>query len=87
VRRPVSARRGIEGRARSSVAVALRTIRDYGFAAWVYVAVVAAFRPEQLAEPVAQLPSWPRLDTVGALCFALSAAAGFNLSLLGRSAR
>jgi hypothetical protein len=69
------------------VATALRTIRDYGFAAWVYVAVVAAFRPQHLPEPVAQLPSWPRLDLVGAICFALSAIAAFALSLLSRSDR
>ncbi|MFJ3640255.1 hypothetical protein ACIPRD_10935 [Streptomyces sp. NPDC090108] len=50
----------------------------YGLLGWLYVAVVAAFRPDVLAGPVSALVP-VRRDTWGAVCFAVSAGAALVL--------
>jgi hypothetical protein len=58
----------------------LRTVRLYGFASWVYLALVAAFRPHRLTLQIVHLL---RSDTFGALCFVGSAIASLLLSRFG----
>jgi hypothetical protein len=47
-------------------------IAIYGFAAWVYVALVALFAPETLSWQLTHLATWPRTDTFGEVSFAVS---------------
>ena len=44
----------------------------YGFAGWLYVAVVSLVTPQALPLRLTHLASWPRTDTFGAFCFAMS---------------
>jgi hypothetical protein len=48
------------------------TVFVFGFAGWIYIAGNAVFHPETLPLPLTHLLSWPREDTFGAACFALS---------------
>ena len=48
------------------------TLAIYGFAAWVYVAVVAIALPKTLPWQLTHLASWPRTDTFGELSFVVS---------------
>jgi hypothetical protein len=69
-------------RGRRTVTAALETVALYGLLVWVYVALVAAFRPNDLAESIAGwLPL--RRDTAGTLCFAASAVAYATLEVRG----
>jgi hypothetical protein len=52
-------------------AVAL-AVAVYGFAAWVYVAIVAIVLPDTLPLQLTHLASWPRTDTFGETSFAVS---------------
>ncbi|WP_330455743.1 hypothetical protein OIB37_01995 [Streptomyces sp. NBC_00820] len=54
------------------------TAMVYGLLGWLYVAVVAAIRPDDLAGPVSALVP-VRRDTCGAVCFAVSATAALAL--------
>lgn len=47
-------------------------IAIYGFAAWVYVAVVAIALPNTLSWRLTHLASWPRTDTFGEISFVVS---------------
>jgi hypothetical protein len=48
----------------------LQTLCIYLFAGWVYVAVIATFRPDSLAAPLWHHLSWLHRDTFGAVAFA-----------------
>jgi len=48
------------------------TLFVYGFAGWIYIALNAVFHQETLHLPLTHLLSWPREDTFGAACFAIS---------------
>lgn len=48
------------------------TVFVFGFSGWVYIAQNAVHHPETLALPLTHLASFPREDTFGAVCFALS---------------
>jgi hypothetical protein len=50
----------------------LGVVAVYSFAAWAYVALCALVHPETLALPLTHLIAWPREDTFGVMCFALS---------------
>jgi hypothetical protein len=52
-------------------AVAL-AVSLYGFAAWVYVAIVAIVLPHTLSWQLTHLATWPRTDTFGEISFAAS---------------
>ena len=58
----------------------------YGFAGWLYVAVVSLIIPQALPMRLTHLANWPRTDTFGAFCFAISFVA-FIAYLLTRSQR
>jgi hypothetical protein len=56
------------------VRAAIEAVMVYGLLGWVYVAVYAAARPDDLSQPIAALVPLRR-DTFGALAFAASAVA------------
>ena len=53
----------------NAVALALTV---YGFAGWLYVAVESLVIPQALSMRLTHLASWPRTDTFGEFCFAMS---------------
>jgi hypothetical protein len=55
----------------------------YGFAAWVYVAVVALVEPNTLSVQLTHLASWPRTDTFGETSFVASFVAFLVYKLTG----
>lgn len=61
----------------------LRTVALYAFAGWVYIALNAVVHPETLRLPLTHFVDWPREDTFGAACFAVS----FATTLLARILR
>jgi hypothetical protein len=68
---------------RSLVVASCRAIALYGFAAWVYVALVALIQPDTLGLQLTHLTKWPRTDTFGEISFVVSFIA-FWLSLVLR---
>lgn len=58
------------------------TLAIYGFAGWFYIAENAVFHPVTLNLPLTHLLSWPREDTFGAICFAISFIALFTYLLI-----
>ena len=64
---------------------AARTVAIYGFAAWVYIALVALVHPRTLVLQLTHLTSWPHEDSFGEVSFALSFACFFLHSLFCRS--
>lgn len=68
---------------RRKVLLALtRTLALYGFAAWVYVALIALVHPNTLSLPLTHFVGWPREDTFGAFSFVVSSVSFFCYSLL-----
>lgn len=59
-------------------------IAVYGFAAWVYVALVALILPRTLPLQLTHLSSWPRTDTFGEICFVVSFVAFITYMLTRR---
>jgi len=53
------------------------TVFVFGFAGWVYIAQNASHHPETLPLPLTHFASFPREDTFGAVCFAVSFVALF----------
>jgi hypothetical protein len=58
------------------------TLSVFGFSGWVYIAANAVFHPESLVWPLTHLASWPREDTFGIVCFAVSFVSFFVWNLL-----
>jgi hypothetical protein len=56
----------------------------YGFAAWVYVALVALILPRTLPLQLTHLASWPRTDTFGEISFIVSFVAFITYMLTRR---
>lgn len=48
------------------------TVFVFGFAGWIYIAQNAVYHPETLALPLTHFVPFPREDTFGVICFALS---------------
>lgn len=48
------------------------TIFVFGFGGWFYIAENAVFHPVTLSLPLTHLLPFPREDTFGAICFAVS---------------
>jgi hypothetical protein len=61
--------KGLSGGHRLLTAI-LQTLCVYLFAGWVYVAIIAIFRPESLGAPLWHDVLWLRRDTFGAVAFA-----------------
>lgn len=58
------------------------TVFVFGFAGWLYIASNATNHPETLALPLTHLAAFPREDTFGVICFALSFIALFTYMCL-----
>jgi hypothetical protein len=62
------------------------TLAVYGFAGWVYIAIVALVEPDTLPLRLTHFASYPREDTFGEVCFVISLVSFFAYNLL-RSSR
>jgi hypothetical protein len=54
------------------------TVFIFGFGGWFYIAENAVFHPQTLPLPLTHLLPFPREDTFGAICFAVSIVACFT---------
>jgi len=61
---------------------ASRTLGLYGFAAWVYIALVALVHPQTLGLQLTHFARFPHEDTFGEISFAVSVVSFFIYSLL-----
>src|ERR1700760_3316189 len=59
-----------------------RTLALYGFAGWVYIALVALVHPATLVLQLTHFTKLPHEDTFGEICFVVSAVSFFIYSLL-----
>lgn len=48
------------------------TVFVFGFAGWAYIAQNAIYHPVTLAMPLTHFATFPREDTFGMICFAVS---------------
>jgi hypothetical protein len=61
---------------------ASRTLALYGFAGWVYIALVRLVQPQTLGLQLTHFAKFPHEDTFGEISFAVSAVSFFIYSLL-----
>ena len=59
-----------------------RTLALYGFAGWVYIALVALVHPATLPLQLTHFMKLPHEDTFGELCFVVSAVSFFTYNML-----
>jgi hypothetical protein len=64
---------------------ASRTLALYGFAGWVYIAVVALVHPATLGLQLTHFTKFPHEDTFGEACFVVSVISFFVYSMLRSS--
>jgi hypothetical protein len=55
----------------------LLTLWVYGLLGWLYIALNAVVHPESLSWPLTHFLPFPREDTFGTVCFAVSAISFF----------
>ncbi len=67
--------------------VASRTLALYGFAGWVYIALVALVHPHTLGLQLTHFTKLPHEDTFGETCFAVSLISFFIYNMLRRAER
>ena len=65
---------------------ASRTLALYGFAGWVYIALVALVHPRTLGLQLTHFASFPHEDTFGETCFVVSLVSFFVLQPAARGA-
>lgn len=58
------------------------TLFVFGFAGWAYIAMNAVFHPQSLSWPLTHLAPYPREDTFGIVCFAVSMVSFFLWNLI-----
>lgn len=61
---------------------ASRTLALYGFAGWIYIVIVALVEPNTLGLQLTHFAKFPREDTFGEICFAVSIVSFFVYSML-----
>ena len=66
--------------------VATRTLALYGFAGWVYIAIVAMVEPDTLGLRLTHFAQWPHEDTFGEACFVISLISFFAYNRLSGTA-
>ncbi len=66
--------------------VASKTLAVYGFAGWVYIALVALVHPATLGLQLTHFARFPHEDTFGEISFAVSLVSFFVYNLLRASA-
>jgi hypothetical protein len=59
----------------------------FGLLGWIYIAFNAATHPWTLAMPLTHFVDWPREDTFGAICFAVSFISFFVWNLIREDSR
>jgi hypothetical protein len=59
-----------------------KTLAIYGFAGWVYIALVALVHPRTLGLQLTHFTRFPHEDTFGEACFAISLVSFFVYNLL-----
>jgi hypothetical protein len=64
---------------------ASRTLALYGFAGWVYIALVALVHPRTLGLQLTHFAKLPHEDTFGEICFVISLVSFFVYNLLRSS--
>jgi len=57
------------------------TLFVFGFAGWIYIALVALVHPQTLTMQLTHFASFPREDTFGELCFLVSIISFFIFNL------
>lgn len=67
---------------RKVVLIASRTLAFYGFAGWVYIALIALVHPDTLHMQLTHFVKFPHEDTFGEICFITSVAGFFFYNLL-----
>jgi hypothetical protein len=60
----------------------LLTFAVYGFFGWFYIVLNAEFHQWTLSWPLTHLLPWPREDTFGIMCFAISLVSFFAWNLI-----
>lgn len=65
--------------------IGTRTLALYGFAAWVYIALVALVHPYTLGWQLTHFTSFPHEDTFGEVSFAVSFVSYFIYHLIRSS--
>ena len=58
------------------------TLFVHSFAGWVYIANNAVFHPQTLSMGLTHFAPWPREDTFGIICFAVSLISFFVWNLV-----
>lgn len=58
------------------------TLFVFGFAGWLYIVLSATFHAQTLSWPLTHLLPWPREDTFGITCFAVSFTSFFIWNLV-----
>ncbi|MBU1130003.1 hypothetical protein KKE45_01635 [Patescibacteria group bacterium] len=58
------------------------TLFVHSFAGWVYIAHNAVYHPETLSRGLTHFAPWPREDTFGIVCFAVSIVSFFVWSMV-----
>lgn len=61
------------------------TLAVYGFAGWIYIALVALVHPRTLGLQLTHFAKYPHEDTFGELCFVISLVNFFVYKLLRSS--
>lgn len=61
------------------------TLFVFSLAGWMYIAGNAIFHPWTLPLPLTHFADWPREDTFGSLCFAISFISFFMWNLLRKA--
>lgn len=64
---------------------ASKTLALYGFAGWVYIALVALVHPRTLGLQLTHFVKFPHEDTFGETCFVVSLVSFFIYDLLRHS--
>jgi hypothetical protein len=58
------------------------TLFIFGLAGWIYIALNAVVHPQTLSVGLTHFASWPREDTFGIICFAVSFVSFFVWNLV-----
>jgi hypothetical protein len=58
------------------------TLFVFGLLGWLYIVLNATVHPHTLSWPLTHLASWPREDTFGIICFAVSFISFFAWNLV-----
>lgn len=81
----IKRRQGLSKVKRKIALIAARTLALYCFAGWVYIAILALVQPYTLGMGLTHFAPYPREDTFGEACFAISLVSFFAYNMLRSS--